>query len=138
MSYDLMVFDAGKAPLDRDQFMDWFDQRMESEDDSEGDPAICSPELRAWFMDMIQRYPPLNGIYAAPWDGEDATSSDYALYPDMIYICFAWSQAEQAFEDTFALAAKHGVGFFNVSSGTSAVWIPDGQGGLKLLHEESD
>jgi len=31
---------------------------------------------------------------------------------------------------TFELAKKHELGFFDVSSPSGAVWLPDGQGGF--------
>ena len=138
MSYDLLVFDAKVAPLLRDEFLEWYDVETEWEDE-EGydDPQRCTPELRAWFLEMIQKYPAMNGPLA-PEDipEDDSVVSDYSLGRHAIYIAFSWSKAEQAFEDTKAMAAKHGVGFFNVSSDTSDVWMPDSQGGLQLAHQD--
>jgi hypothetical protein len=139
MSYDLLVFDAKAAPPERDAFIEWYDAKTEWEDDEEyGDLARCTPELRAWFMEMIQKYPAMNGPLAPQeLPEDDSMVTDYSLGQEVIYIAFSWSKAEQAFEDTKAIAAKHGVGFFNVSSDTSDVWLPDGQGGLHLAHQEA-
>ena len=58
--------------------------------------------------------------------------TDYSVGRTAIYACFAWSKAEAAYATVVRLAAKHGVGFFNVSSSKSEVWLPDGKGGMSL------
>lgn len=138
MSYDLMVFDADAAPRDRDDFLDWYDERSEWEaPHGYDDPGICTPALRAWFLDIIEAFPPLNGPYAKD-SPDDARASDYTLDSELIYIAFAWSLAEQAYDTVFALAGKHGVGFFDASGSTAAVWLPDGKGGLVLAHQQDE
>ena len=136
MSYDLLVFDASAAPQGREEFLDWYDELTEWEDGPYDDPDSLSPNLRAWFMEIIETYPPMNGPLARH-DLNEAPRADYSLAPSLIYIAFSWSVAEQAFARTKELAAKHGVGFFNVSSDTSDVWTPDGNGGLVLAHQET-
>lgn len=139
MSYDLLVFDTKAAPQERDEFLEWYDTQTEWEDeDGYDDPKRSAPALRAWFMEMIQKYPPMNGPFA-PQDlpGDDSAVTDYSLGQLVIYMAFSWSKAEQALEDTMALAAKHGLGFFNVSSDTSDVWVPNSQGGLELAHQDA-
>ena len=42
----------------------------------------------------------------------------------MIYCSFAWSKADLAYRIVFELAPKHGVGFFDVSSQDSKLWLP--------------
>jgi hypothetical protein len=139
MSYDLMVFDVGAAPRDREAFLEWYDGQTEWNDpDGYDDPSRCSPELKAWFFEFIEKYPPMNGpLSPKEWPEDDSRVADYSLGTAVIYIAFAWSVAEDAFEDTKLLAAKHGVGFFNVSSDTSDVWVPDGRGGLELVSSEA-
>jgi hypothetical protein len=135
MSYDLLVFDAKTAPNKRDEFLDWYDVRTEWEgEESYDNPANTTPELRAWFMEMIQKYPPMNGPFAPDsFPDDESLVSDYSIGSELIYVAFAWSNAEKAFFDMKALAAKHGVGFFNISSDSSDVWGPDGMGNLRLL-----
>jgi hypothetical protein len=53
----------------------------------------------------------------------------------VIYCAFAWSKAELAYDTVFELAQKHGVGFFNVSSGNEEVWLPS-KGALNLAHSK--
>jgi hypothetical protein len=54
----------------------------------------------------------------------------------LIYACFAWSKAEDAHPHMMRLAEKHRVGFFNVSSDESEVWIPNSDGKLVLAHSD--
>jgi hypothetical protein len=137
MSYDLMVFEPEAAPKDHVEFMTWyFTQTKWGEGHSYGDPAVCSKRLRAWFEDMIRTFPPLNGVFAEEeLPADEASASDYSVGKEMIYIAFAWSKADLAYKTTFELAAKHGLGFFNVSSGEQEVWLP-GAGALVLAHRK--
>jgi hypothetical protein len=141
MSYDLLVFDANAAPRERDAFLQWYEELTEWRDDAGyDDPSRCSPELQAWFREMIVKYPPMNDPLSPKeeeWPDDDSRVSDYSIAPAAIYITFSWSVAEEAFRDTKLLAAKHGVGFFNVSADSSDVWAPDGRGSLVLLHSEA-
>ncbi|OWQ84377.1 hypothetical protein CDN99_24080 [Roseateles aquatilis] len=136
MSDDLMVFDPDPAPKDRDAFLAWYQEQAEwGEDHSYDDPEVSTSPLRAWFLDMIQSYPAMNGPHASEDIPEDDTSvTDYSVGKVVIYAAFAWSLAEQAHEATFRLAAKHGVGFLDASSDNAEVWLPDGKGGLSLAH----
>lgn len=137
MSYDLLVFDASVAPQDREEFLDWYDEITEWEDGPYDNPDRLSPNLRAWFMEAIASYPPMNGPFVRQDVSDEQPTTDYSLAPSLIYITFSWSVAEQAFARTKELAAKHGVGFFNISSDTSDVWVPDGCGGLTLAHQDA-
>lgn len=131
MSYDLMVFDPSAAPSKHSDFMDWYDQQTEWEEDhGYNNPDVTTPALRAWFLEMIKAFPPLNGPYASSDD--DSTVTDYSVGNSVIYAAFAWSAAEQAYEAMFALAQKHGVGFFNASSDQAELWLPQ-NGGLVLV-----
>jgi hypothetical protein len=93
------------------------------------------PRLRGWFLDMIRYFPPLNGIFAEDELPEDeATAADYSIGRQMIYITFAWSKAELAYQTTSEFAAKHGLGLFNVSSQDEEVWLP-AEGRLISAHQ---
>ena len=125
MSYDLMVFEPSVAPQDRDAFMKWYGEQTEwSESHSYEDPAVASPALQRWFAEMIQSYPPLNGPLASD-DVDDPRVTDHCIGRNVIYSAFAWSCAEDAFTTMKSLAAKHGVGFFDVSSSDGEILFPD-------------
>lgn len=72
-------------------------------------------------MDMIQIFTPMNGQFAPDDDALDDDEelenhlADYSIGKDVIYTVFAWSVAEEAYENMLMLALKHDVGFFDVS-----------------------
>jgi hypothetical protein len=73
MSYDILVFDPAHAPREREAFRQWWDEQAEwSEPHPYNDPAFTTPSLRAWFMEMIERFPALSGPYAASPDQRTA------------------------------------------------------------------
>lgn len=62
MSYDLMVFEANDAPRDRFAFEAWYHRQTQwSEAHSYDDPAVTTPALRRWFIEIIRHFPPING-----------------------------------------------------------------------------
>ncbi len=137
MSYDLMVFEPDAVPPGHDDFLDWYARQTKwSEDHGYDDPAIASERLRTWYEEIIRIFPPMNGRSATgklPQD--EASSSDYAIGTDFIYVSFAWSKAESAYMTVSRLAEKHGLGLFNASSTGEEVWIP-GDGRMTLAHDK--
>lgn len=136
MSYDLMVFDLEKAPREQTEFMQWYDQQTEWEEDHNyQEVSVCSERLKAWFMEMITFYPPMNGSLAPSddeideWDENDdprySQVTDYSLGREVIYMAFAWSVADEAYAKCKALAEKHGVGFFNASGNPGEIMYYD-------------
>ncbi|MFC3717029.1 hypothetical protein ACFONC_12775 [Luteimonas soli] len=123
MSYDLMVFDPTAAPKERESFMAWYDKQTEwSEEHSYDDPVVTAPALQAWFQEMIQFFPPMNGPLAVDSDASEVT--DHSIGKSVIYCAFAWSVAERAYNKTRELAVKHRVGFFDVSSDEGEILFP--------------
>ena len=132
MSYDLMVFDHSKAPNTYEEFMVWyFEQTKWSEPHDYMSSSVTSPLLRSWFMEMKDTFPPMNGEYSPTDDQLDEDESleprltDYCIGTCVIYMAFAWSQIEPAYNLVTQLASKHGLGFFDVS-GDESVTLPDG------------
>lgn len=126
-----MVFEPAAAPAGRDEFMTWFEEQTEwSEDHGYDDPAVSSAALRAWYLDVITRFPPLNGPHANA-DDDSPRVTDYSVGTHVIYAAFAWSEAESAFATMFELAKKHRVGFFDVSDDEEepSIWLPTPDGG---------
>ncbi len=128
MSYDLMVFEPDAAPRDRDAYMAWYHQVTQwKEGHSYDDPAISSPNLQVWYRDMIPSFPAMSGpdrISEGDPRFDTDCLTDYSCASNAIYVCFAWSLAGAAYERTLKLAAKHRVGFFDVSATDGAVWLP--------------
>jgi hypothetical protein len=135
MSYDLMVFDLFTAPSRHPQFMEWYFKQIEwTEEHDYSSPSITTADLGAWFAEIIEIFPPMNGPLSLEDLLEDEASlTDYSVGRTVIYGAFAWSKADQAYSSVFRLAAKHGVGFFDVSSSDEEVWLPE-KGTLALAH----
>jgi hypothetical protein len=124
MSYDLMVFEAAAAPEAREDFLLWYQQQTQwSEGHGYDDPKVSSQPLRAWFMEMIESFPAMNGPYASD-DVDNPELTDYSVGKDVVYAAFAWSQADSAFASMVSIAKKHNVGFFDVSADEGAIVIP--------------
>ena len=137
MSYNLMVFNKDSAPKTRAVFMNWYDEQVKwSENHDYNDPSISSTELRNWFMEMIKIFPVMNGPFASE-DDDDLHVSDYSVGRDVIYVGFAWSVSEQAYETMLKLAEKHGVGFFDVNGNNGNILFPD-NGKLKPIDESKN
>jgi len=132
-----MVFEPGAAPTSHAQFMEWYEQQTQwAEGHSYDDPATSTAKLQAWFMEIIQSFPTLNGPLSQDDLPEDeASATDYSVGRSVIYCAFAWSKAEEAYDTVFELAQKHCVGFFNVSSGGEEVWLPS-RGKLRMAHSK--
>lgn len=81
---------------------------------------------------MIKAFPPLNGPDAVAVDDprfDEVYLSDYCCASNAIYVGFAWSLQEEAYRHILMCAAKHKVGFFDVSADHfGAVWLPTGDG----------
>jgi hypothetical protein len=131
LSYDLMVFDAAVAPRGGKAFIDWYEQQTQwTETHGYNAPDVSTAPLRAWFQEIIKTFPPMNGPLASD-DVDDPKVTDYSVGQSVIYCAFAWSQAEPAYDQVKRLAAKYRVGFFDVSSNASDIWLPTPDGGFE-------
>lgn len=121
-----MVFEPNDAPSKRAQFIDWYRRQIQwGESHGYNDPSVPTAKLHSWFLEIIEKFPPLNGPLSKEELPEDEDSTtDYSLGRSVIYCSFAWSKAEQAHKTVFELAQKHGVGFLDVSSNDSELWLP--------------
>jgi hypothetical protein len=140
MSYDLAVFDPSIAPRDRAEFLAWFEKQTEwKEAHDYDDPKVATPVIRRCFLELVEVFPPMNGPYAKEELPEDEdTLTDYSVAHALLYVAFAWSKSEEAYETMMHVAETHGVGFFNVSSESSDVWMPDSTGNLVLMHSDGN
>lgn len=119
-----MVFDAAVAPRERTRFLTWYESQSKWEE-SHGynDPDTPAPTLKKWFREIIKTFPPMNGPLASD-DPDDPKVTDYSLGRSVIYAAFAWSQAQAAYKHVKELAAKHEVGFFDLSGDDGGIWWP--------------
>jgi hypothetical protein len=138
MSYDLAVFEPRQELRTREAFERWYDQTEEYGDDgSYNDPTQATPALQAWFHEIRELFVPLNGPYQLQdlSDPRNDRAADYNFGPDLIYVAFGWSLAEEAYAACFRLAEKHGVGFLDASGEQGAVWFPNPEGGgMETVH----
>ncbi|MCC2963246.1 hypothetical protein LK540_22680 [Massilia sp. IC2-278] len=134
MSYDLMVFAPEAAPRKRSAFLDWYEAQTEwPEDHGYDDPALAMPALQAFYAELSETFPPVSEDN--PEQLESGT--DYTIGRDLIYISFLdWDRIDQAHETVYRLAAKHALGFFDVSSDIAEVWLPDNKEGLRVAHSD--
>ena len=78
MSYDLMVFDPEAAPEDRQQFKEWYDDQSEWAH-SMTTPEVCTPRLRAWFMEMIRVFPVFNPFAPEELLQDEPSLTEYSI-----------------------------------------------------------
>jgi hypothetical protein len=77
-----------QAPADREASMQWFEAQTDwSEDHDYDDASVTTPALRAWFLEMIETFPALNGLHAPEGDDVEDESSltDYSVGQKVIY-----------------------------------------------------
>lgn len=137
MSYDLLVFDPTSAPKERPAFLAWFKKLAEwGEGHDYNDGSNSVPTLQAWRRDMLRSFPAMNGPDAVD-DSliEDSSVSDYCCARHGIYVGFAWSVADRAYETALERARSHRLGFYDVSSDSGAVWLPQPDGSYEIAHE---
>lgn len=125
-----MVFAPDAAPAKkRGPFLDWYDQQAEwDEGHGYDDPAVSSPALRAFHADIVHAFP--------PQQEDDGPGTDYTVGKSVIYMTFEWDNVDSAHDAVFRLAARHGLGFFDVSSDLAETWLPDAKGGLYIAHSD--
>ena len=125
-----MVFAPDAAPAKkRGPFLDWYDQQAEwDEGHGYDDAAVCSPALRAFHAELVQAFPAQTE--------DDGPGTDYTIGKAVIYMTFEWDNVDAAHEAVFQLAAKHSLGFFDVSSDLAETWLPDAKGGLYIAHSD--
>lgn len=123
MSYDLMVFDIQSAPKSREDFMEWYDEQTEWEEEhGYDDPIVSTENLKNFFLEIINKYPAMNVPYASD-DYDDPKVTDYSVGKEVIYCAFSWSESENAYACLKELAKKHALGFFDVSSEVGEIWL---------------
>ncbi|WP_211831186.1 hypothetical protein [Kistimonas asteriae] len=131
MSYDLMVFEPTVAPQERKKFMEWYAQQTKwAEDHSYQDQAVTTERLQAWFREMIEHFPPMNGPLASD-NVDDPRVTDHCIGHHVIYSAYSWSVAEEAYPKARELAVKHSVGFFDVSATNGEILFPSNSSGTK-------
>ena len=65
MSYDLMVYEKGKAPMDQQKFMGWYNEKIES--GSSKGISYASEKLQIFFHSVRKIFPPMEGPLIWQW-----------------------------------------------------------------------
>jgi len=138
MSYDLFVFDPKAAPKDHEAFIDWATAEMEREDGvTDGDPALTSSGLRAWFLGMIPHFPAMNGPFAPETLPDDQnTLTDYSITAGSIYVGFRWSKNQSARKKAFELVERYDLGLYDLGSTKEEVYLLNDRGRLTVAHQQ--
>jgi len=144
MSYDLLVFDPKMAPRDRTSFMTWYnDLTAWDERRDYNSPDGMTGNLPAFFESLRKEFPAMNGPFAYDFDQpereppsfwqklfrakqtprpiDEALVTDYTLAENAIYLAFAWSVSDLAYNRVFNTALSKGVGFFDVSANDGVI-----------------
>jgi len=128
-----MVFDKQKAPKTKSEFMEWYDIQTEWNEEHDYESAnLTSLNLKNWFMEMKDTFPPMNGEFApneeliSQDENLEKHLTDYSIGYDVIYVAFAWSLVDEAYTLLKQLASKYDVGFFDVSGNDGDIILPDG------------
>jgi hypothetical protein len=128
-----MVFDPLDAARDRPHFIEWYKRTTEwTEGHSYDDPKVTTTALQAWYEDIRRMFPNMNGPGAPPDDEIDRYGhrlTDYSIAKHAIYAAFAWSVAEDAYQEVRQTAVAHKVGFYDVSGdeGDGEIYFPGDQ-----------
>jgi hypothetical protein len=135
MSYDLMVFAPEAAPAKRGAFLGWYEQQTEwKEDHGYDDPSVSAASLQAFYAELAAEFPATQPEAGQP---EQESGTDYTIGQSLIYMSFLdWDKIDEAHDRVFRLAAKHALGFFDVSSDLAEVWLPDNKAGLRVAHSD--
>lgn len=152
MSYDLLVFNPENVPRDRVAFMAWYRNLTKWKDQRDyNSPNGMTGNLPTFFESLRSEFPAMNGPFAYDFDQpepkppsfwqkvfgakqtpvlepfNEALVTDYTLAEDAIYMAFAWSVSDLAYNRVFNTALSTGVGFFDVSSTNGAILHDSGQ-----------
>jgi hypothetical protein len=121
-----MVFEPSVAPRDAAAFRSWYaDQSRWSEGHSYDDPAVTSPNLQAYFADIIESFPPMNGPLRASRDIDDPKVTDHSVGRNVIYSAFTSSQGASGYSLAKSLARKHRLGFYACSESPGELLFPE-------------
>jgi len=131
-----MVFEPGAPPSDREGFLIWFRGTVRLQDGHlTTDPSIASPALRAWYRDMKTVYAPVSGPdVPADFAGDDERNTDYRFADSAIFARFGWEVSRKAYRKAMKLAQLHGLGLFDASGDTAAVWTATGDDRFLISH----
>ena len=118
MGYDLMVFEKGKAPVDQQKFMGWYNEKIES-GNGKG-ISYASEKLQTFFHSVRNIFPPMDGPFAPDNMAMENPEMEkylcgYSIMEDLIYLTFSHSVSRFAYDVIKRAAYFADVGFFEPS-----------------------
>lgn len=118
MSYDLMVYEKGKAPMDQQKFMGWYNEKIES--GSSKGISYASEKLQIFFHSVRNIFPPMDGPFAQDNMAMEKPEMEkylcgYSIMEDLIYLTFSHSVSRFAYDVIKRAAYFADVGFFEPS-----------------------
>lgn len=133
MSYDVAVFEPQASLRDRDAFLLWYKARVKWGPRAY-DPTYATPRLQDWFNEMIETFPPMNTPNRPSMDDVASweRAIDYCFAGDMLYVAISGGRGAVRYELVSRLAAKHGIGVFDLSD-NGDVWFPAANGRLEVV-----
>ena len=120
MSYDILVFTP--SAVSDDALSAWLTEQVEGVDGDSCDPAVTTPALRAFYEDMHQIFPPVNGPDRV--DEEvlgDLPATDYSFGPNHVYVSVSWDGAARAVATAETIDMRHAVAVSRVSEAGSVM-----------------
>lgn len=116
MSYDLLIFKGEDAPRDKNEFKKWYEELVDWKSEYDYHDYKQSDEaIQAFFLELIETFPPMNGPLALESMEEDSYATDYSIGENFIYCGFSWLVFDTAGDIVKSLAKKHHLGFFGIS-----------------------
>lgn len=129
MSYDVILFEQSKAPRNGREFVEWIDNETDWQEDYDYcNPDVTSKALKSMYDELTKTFPDLNGPEADDDVDEEreAYYAEYDITPNIIYIAFGWSHAEEASELVSELMEKYHVGAYVAGTDKAYFTLEDG------------
>ena len=112
ISYDLMVFDKTVLQT-KEGFMKWYRQQIQWNDDHDYNRlSVMSRTQQKLFMETKDVFLPMKSEYVPDYDENyDHYISDYSIGRYFIYITFAWSREQEAYQKLCSLSLRYHLEF---------------------------
>lgn len=113
MSYDIIIFDAKKAPQTEDEFEEWLDE-IDDTDEFFDSPKNCTPSLQGFIKEFSDVFPIMG---TCENELEDPRETPYGFSEHTIEANFAFSVSEEAGKLMLEIGPKYCVGIYDQQDG---------------------
>ncbi|MBL0888464.1 hypothetical protein [Myceligenerans indicum] len=115
MSYDLAVFAIdGDDKAVRDRIDEIFEFLEDEAADEEDDLSCSDPRIAAFHAEITTTHPDDEGMDDDKFEESPWSSAPVEYGQDWMYLCMAYSRAEEMHALVARLAAKHGLIFYDI------------------------